>query len=179
MHVEAERGEEGHEEGLGGVRIPHPDGLRRPSSLLPLLLQGRHHPVLHAVLPPDPARGGRPRGQRGGVPLGAGGGGRGHHGDVEARGEVVHEDAERRGGRAPGGEGAEVEEDAAGGGGAGRGGEVDDGGGEREGEEQQPEDGGHRADARRGGHGRAARRRPRWICGGYGLTNQPSRVGVL
>ena len=42
---------------------------------------------------------------------------------MEARGEVVHEDAERRGGRAAGGEGAEVEEDAAGGGGAGRGGE--------------------------------------------------------
>ena len=169
MHVEAERGEEGHEEGLGGVRIPHADGLRRRSPLLPLLLKGRHHPVLHAVLPPDPARGGRPRGERGGVPpLGAAAvPGRGHHGDVEARGEVVHEDAERRGGRAAGGEGAEVEEDAAGGGGAGRGGEVDDGGGEREGEEQQPEDGGHRVDARRGGHGRAVP--PAGVPGGFGV----------
>ena len=42
VDVEAEGGEEGHEEGLDGVRIPHPDGLPRtaPSAQLLLLLQG-------------------------------------------------------------------------------------------------------------------------------------------
>ena len=43
VDLAAEGGEEGHEEGLDGVRIPHPDGLprRAPSAqLLLLLLQG-------------------------------------------------------------------------------------------------------------------------------------------
>jgi hypothetical protein len=70
---------------------------------------------------------------------------------VEARGQVVHEDAERRGrgGRAPGGEGPEVEERAAGGGSGGGGGEVEEGRGERDEEQQERRAQGHRAAARR------------------------------
>lgn len=165
MHVEAERGEEGDEEGFRGLRIRHPDGLPGPELALPAAaLQRRHHPVLDAVLAPDPARGRRPRGETlapGAVRRG------GHHGDVDARGEVVHEDAERRGRRALGG--AEVEEDAAGGGGGAGGGEIDDGGGEREDEEQEQRAAdGHRAAARRGHHDAHGRRRPRAEFGARG-----------
>lgn len=75
---------------------------------------------------------------------------------MEARRQVVHEYADGRGGsggRAPGGEGLEVEEQAGGGGGGGGGGQVEDGGGEGEDEEQEGAADGHRAAAR---HGHAA-----------------------
>jgi hypothetical protein len=156
VHIEAERGEEGHEERLRGVRIPHPDRLPpflRYSTLCCRLIsiqQRGHHPVLDAVLPPDPTRRRRPRWERRRRRVGGGGVGR-HHADVEARGQVVHEDAERRGrsGRAPSGEGPEVEERAAGGGSGGGGGEVEEGGGERDEEQQERRAQGHRAAARR------------------------------
>lgn len=150
VHVEAERGEEGHEEGVGGVRIPHPDGLPSPLRSRAPILERRHHPVLHAVLAPDPARGRRPRGE----PRAGGGP---HHGDVEARRQVVHEDAERRDcGRAPGGEGLEVEEGGAGGRG---GGEVEEGGGQRDEEQQEGRAQRQRAAARRPHGARQPQRR--------------------
>jgi len=174
VHVEAERGEEGHEEGVGGVRIPHPDGLPSPIRSRGPVLERRHHPVLHAVLAPDPARGRRPRGEPRAV-VGP------HHGDVEARGQVVHEDAERRrgGGRAPGGEGLEVEERGAGGRRGRRGGgEVEKGRGQRDEEQQEGRAQRQRAAARRP-HGARRPQRRRAVSTPVGWLGCTFRIPVV
>lgn len=92
VSVEAERGKERHKEGFSHFRIRDPNDL----SPVAIVEKRAHHPILDAVLPLQagflrprrPCQGGYRR--LIGAPAV-------EHADVEAAGEIVHEDAERDG----------------------------------------------------------------------------------
>lgn len=96
MNIEAERGEERHEEHIGRIRIINPNRLPAPPAfIVPVVQKRSHHPELNTVLTPQADIPlplgqilGRDRHILGEIGV--------HQRDVEPRRQIVQENPERR-----------------------------------------------------------------------------------